>query len=158
MMYRVTWSTKRKGEKIIHYANFRSYVVNETESASEESNKESGNIDIRARAPNPSEIIAVARMLGCRVSREKGWITTDNDDAYYRLVVYAVVRQILKTPARIDMLKSLILSEDFGTDAWWWANTFMNRYRGEGMKKGIGIRSLYRPAKAFKLVYNLVEK
>lgn len=156
MIYRVTWSAKKSSGKPRYYANFRSYAIREVDEA--ESAEKGSNIDVRVTLPNPTEVIAIARMLGCKVSREKKWISTDNENAYFRLIVYAVVRRALRTPAKVELLKRLVLDEGFDTDAWWWANTFINKYRSEGVRKGIGIRCLYRHAKAFKLVYNLTEK
>ena len=157
MMYRVTWSIKKVRGKPRYYANFRSYVTKEGEEA-EENLRRGSNVDVRVTLPNPTEVIAIARMLGCKVSKEKKWISTDNENAYFRLIVYAVVRRTLRKPVKIDFLKRLIMDKGFDTDAWWWANTFINKYRSEGIKKGVGIKCLYRPAKAFKLIYNLAEK
>jgi len=156
MMYRVTWLVKRAKGKLRYYANFRSYATKEGEEAEEKPEK-SSSVDVKVSVPNPDELTAIARMLGCKVSKEKKWISTDNESAYFRLIVYAVVRQTLRTPAKIDLLKTLVMDKGFDTDAWWWANTFINKY-SEGAKKGVGIKCLYRPAKAFKLVYNLTEK
>jgi len=156
MMYRVTWLVKRAKGKLRYYANFRSYATKEDEEAEEKSEK-SSSVDVKVSVPNPDELTAIARMLGCKVSKEKKWISTDNENAYFRLIVYAVVRQTLRIPAKIDLLKTLVMDKGFDTDAWWWANTFINKY-SEGAKKGVGIKCLYRPAKAFKLVYNLAEK
>ncbi len=156
MMYRVTWSAKELNGKPRYYANFRSYAVKEVEEAG--SAERGSNIDVRVTLPNPTEVIAVARMLGCKVSREKKWISTDNENAYFRLIVYAVVRRSLRTPAKVELLRRLVLDKGFDIDAWWWANTFINKYRSEGVRRGVGIKCLYRPAKAFKLVYNLTEK
>ena len=157
MMYKITWSVKNVSRKLRYYANFRSYAIKESEEI-EKSPRKSSNVDIRVTLPNPTEVIAIARMLGCNVSKEKKWVSTDNENAYFRLIVYAVVRRTLRKPAKIDLLKRLVLDKGFDTDAWWWANTFINKYRSEGIRKGIGIKSLYRPAKAFKLIYNLAEK
>ena len=156
MMYRITWSMKKLKGKPRYYANFRSYATRDVDEA--ENVERSSNVDVRVTLPNPSEVIAIARMLGCRVSREKKWISTDDENAYFRLIVYAVVRRTLRTPARVESLKRLVLDKGFDTDAWWWANTFINKYRSEGVRKGIGVRGLYRPAKAFKLIYDLTEE
>ncbi len=157
MMYRITWSVKKIGGKPRFYANFRSYVTKEGEEV-EKSFRKSSNIDVKVSLTNPTEIIAIARMLGCKVSKKKRWISTDNENTYFRLIVYAVVRQTLRKPAKVDLLKRLVVDKGFDTDAWWWANTFINKYRSEGIRKGVGIKCLYKPAKAFKLIYNLVEK
>ncbi len=157
MMYRITWSVKKIRGKLRFYANFRSYATKEDEEV-EKDLKKSSNIDVKVSLPNPTEIIAIARMLGCKVSEKKKWISTDNENTYFRLIVYAVVRQSLRKPAKVDLLKRLVMDRGFDTDAWWWANTFINRYRSEGIRKRVGIRCLYKPAKAFKLIYNLAER
>jgi len=155
MMYRVTWSVKKGKRGLRYYANFRSYVTTDKEKLEADSEKADGTLDVRAVLPNPTELIAIARMLGCRVSDKRGWIATEDDGAYFRLVVYAVVRQTLRDQRKIEHLKRLVLDESFGVDAWWWANTFINRYQSDGMKRGVGIKALYRLAKAFKIVYGL---
>jgi len=157
MMARITWEVKKSGTKIRYYANFRSYVTTEKE-IEEERNEKVNNLDVRVGVPNPSEIIVLAKKLGCAVSRKKKWITVKDEYTYFRLIVYAVVRQILREPEKIERLERLVLDKDFDTDAWWWANTFINKYRNEGRKKGVGVRCLYRPAKAFKLVYGLADR
>jgi len=157
MMYRITWSVKKVSGKPRYYANFRSYATKEGEGI-EKSLGKGSNVDVRATLPNPTEVIAIARMLGCKVSKEKKWISTDDENAYFKLIVYTVVRRTLRKPAKIDLLKRLVLDKGFDTDAWWWANTFINKYRSEGRKKEVGTKCLYRPAKAFKLIYNLAEK
>jgi len=155
MMYRITWNVKKGKRGLRYYANFRSYVTADEEKLEVDSESIGGTLDIRAVLPNPTELIAIARMLGCRVSDKKGWITTKDDDAYFRLVVYAVARQTLRDQRKIEQLKRLVLDEDFGIDAWWWANTFINHYQSDGMKRGVGIKALYKLAKAFKIVYGL---
>lgn len=155
-MHRITWSVKKARGKLRYYANFRSYANKEGEEVDE--NLKGRNVDIRVTLPNPAELMAIARMLGCKVSEEKKWISTDDENVFFRLIVYAVVRRTLNKPAKIDLLKRLVIDRGFDTDAWWWANTFMNRYRSEGIRKGVGTRCLYRPAKAFKLIYNLAEE
>ncbi len=152
MKYRVTWETRKRHGRIRYYAKFRSYV----EGKEEEDTRKGSSVDVKVGVPNPTELLALARMLGCRVSGEKQWITTDDEQAYFRLIVYAVVRQTLRKPEKIDELRRLVLDEGFSTDAWWWANTFMNKYKTEGSRRGVGIKCLYRPAKGFKYVYNLV--
>jgi len=156
LKYRITWLIKRVKSKIRYYANFRSYIIGEGDD--EEASKGVGNIDLRAYTPNPTELIAIAKMLGCKVSKKKNWITTDSENAYFRLIVYAAVRQTLRSPYLTERLRKLVLDEGFDTNAWWWANTFMNKFREGGKIRGLGTRALYRPAKAFKLIYGLAKR
>jgi hypothetical protein len=135
------------------YACFRSYILTEKEGNLEK--EKTSSIDIKVPISNPSEILAIAKILGCEVTSSMSWVRISTEDMYFRLIVYAVARMSIKRPAKVDKLKSLVVSEGFSTDAWWWANTFMNKYKNEGVIKGIGARCLYKPAKAFKLVYNL---
>jgi hypothetical protein len=136
-----------------YYACFRSYILTEKEGDLEK--EKTSSIDIKVPVSNPPEILAIARMLGCKVTSSMSWVRINTEDTYFRLIVYAVARMSIKRPAKVDKLKNLVVSEGFSTDAWWWANTFMNKYKNEGVIKGIGARCLYKPAKAFKLVYNL---
>jgi hypothetical protein len=152
-VYRITWVKKKSKGKIRYYAYFRSYVLTEKEEDLEK--EKTSSIDIKVPVSNPSEILAIAKMLGCEVTNSMSWVRIGTEDAYFRLIVYAVARMSIKKPAKVDELKSLVVSEGFSTDAWWWANTFINRYKNEGAIKGIGARCLYKPARAFKLVYNL---
>jgi len=157
MIYRITWTIKKVKGKLKHYANFRTYVIKEAGEGKTDPRKDS-NIDVRVTVPNPTEIIAIAKMLGCKVSKKKKWILINNENIYFRLIIYGVVRRTINKPMKIDLLKTIVIDEEFDVDAWWWANTFINKYKNYGIKKGIGIKSLYRPAKAFKLIYNLTEK
>jgi hypothetical protein len=152
-MYRVTWSARRSKGKVRYYALFRSYVIAES---GEGSRAEGGEtVDLKVSVPSPQELQAIARMLGCEVSEGRGWVRVERDDQYFRLVAYAVARMSVRKPAKVDRLRELVVGEGFGTDAWWWANTFINRYKTDGMAKGVGVRCLYKLAKAFKLVYGL---
>jgi hypothetical protein len=152
-MYRITWSTRKSKGKVKYYALFRSYTTTGNEKGFK--TKGRGTIDLKSSVSSPSELQATARMLKCEVTEGKGWIKVERDDHYFRLVTYAVVRMTVKKPAKVDKLRELVIDEGFNTDAWWWANTFINRFKSDGMTKGVGIRCLYKPAKAFKLVYNL---
>ena len=152
-MYRITWVKKKSKGKMRYYACFRSYILTEKEEDLEK--EKTSSIDIKVPVPSPSEILAIAKILGCGVTSSMSWVRISTEDTYFRLIVYAVARMSIKKPAKVDKLKSLVVSEGFSTDAWWWANTFMNKYKNEGVIKGIGARCLYKPARAFKLVYNL---
>jgi len=152
-VYKITWVKKKSKGKIRYHACFRSYVLMKKEEDLEK--EKTSSIDIKVPVSSPSEILAIAKMLGCEVTSSMSWVRIGTEDAYFRLIVYVVARMSVKKPAKVDELKSLVVSEGFSTDAWWWANTFINKYRNEGVIKGIGARCLYKPARAFKLVYDL---
>lgn len=150
-IYRVTW-IRRKGRL---YAAFRSYPIREKPSSK---NRSGEYLDVKTPVRSQEELLYLARVLNCDVSEEKKWISTDSDEAYNRLLVFAVVRMSLRLPEKIEKLRNLVLSEDFAGDSWWWASTFTEIYQEKAREKGVGSRCLYRPAKAFKLLYGLAER
>jgi hypothetical protein len=151
-IYRITW-TKRRGRL---YVAFRSYPITEGKPQGGSSSKE--YLDVKVSVKDREELLYLAKKLGCEVAEERKWITTDNGDAYNRLMVYAVLRRSLRLPEKVEQLRGLVLSEDFAGDAWWWASTFTEIYQKKAGEASVGSRCLYRPAKAFKLLYNLAER
>lgn len=151
-IYRVTW-IREKGRL---YAAFRSYPI--TESKPQGGNPSREYLDAKVSAKSQEELLYLAKKLGCGISDEKKWISTDNSNAYNRLMVYAVVRRSLRLPRKAEQLRSLVLSMDFAGDAWWWASAFTEIYQKRAGKAGVGSRCLNRPAKAFKLLYDLAER
>ena len=151
-VHRITWI--KKGDRL--YAVFRSYPLSENKPRGRARPKDYE--DVRVAVKNQAELLFIAEKLGCSISAEKKWISTDKDDAYNRLLVYAVVRRSLQTPEKIERLRELVLDDDFASDAWWWASTFVEIYRREARKFGVGSRCLYKPAKAFKLLYGLAKR
>ena len=151
-IYRVTW-IREKGRL---YTAFRSYPI--TEGKPQGGNKSREYLDVKVSAKSQEELMYLAKKLGCGISEEKKWISTDNSDAYNRLMVYAVVRRSLRLPWKAEQLRGLVLSGDFTGDAWWWASAFTEIYQKRAGEVGVGSRCLYRPAKAFKLLYDLAER
>jgi len=151
-IYRITW-IKKKGRL---YAAFRSYPI--TENKPQRSRASEEYLDVKVSVNNQEELLYLAQKLGCKISEEKKWISTDSSDAYNRLMVYAVVRRNILLPSKAEQLRSLVLSNEFSGDAWWWASTFTEIYQKKARKIGVGSRCLYRPAKAFKLIYDLSER
>lgn len=152
-IYRITWIRER-GRL---YAAFRSYPI--TESKPQRGNRQSIDyLDVKVSVKNQEELLYLAKKLGCRISEEKKWISTDDSDAYNRLMVFAVVRRGLRLPRRVEQLRKLVLSMDFAGDAWWWASVFTEIYQRRAREVGVGSRCLYRPAKAFKLLYDLANR
>jgi hypothetical protein len=151
-IYGVTW-VRKKGRL---YAAFRSYPIKESKPQSGRRSRE--YLDVKVSVKSQEELLYLAERLGCRISEEEKWISTDNSDAYNRLMVYAVVRRSLELPWKAEQLRKLVLSNDFTGDAWWWASTFTEIYQKRAGETGIGSRCLYRPARAFKLLYDLTER
>ncbi len=147
--YGITW-IRKKGRL---YVAFRSYPV--TENRPRGGSRAREYLDVKVSVKNLEELLYLARRLGCEVIEEKKWISTDNSDAYNKLVVYAVVRRSLRLPIKVEQLRNLVLMEDFAADAWWWASTFTEIYQKNANEAGVGSKCLYRPAKAFKLLYDL---
>jgi len=107
-----------------------------------------GNVDVRCRVFLP-EFVELAKSFGFSVhnSRNRIWMTSDDREAYMRLLVYAVVRQNLLSEYKIWKLKDIVKELPL-SDIRYWASTFRSSYERYGTR-----RELIRPAKAFKEVY-----
>lgn len=84
-------------------------------------------------------------------AEEKG-IKIYSDDLFEKLVVYACVRQTIRKVEKVLELRSILKSLGL-FETHFWAATFIERFRERSNRK-----SLYRPAKAFKILYGLVVK
>lgn len=151
-IYRITW-TKTKGRL---YVTFRSYPITENKTKINKQSKD--YIDIKVSANNQEELLYLANKFVCEISEEKKWISTDKGDTYNKLMVYMVVRRSLRLPWKQEYLRELVLNGDFTGDSWWWASTFTEIYQKKSWEVGVGSRCLYRPAKAFKLLYDLAKR
>lgn len=136
--------TKRRGKRVRvsrWYAYFSQSPLTET-------TKERGRLDLRARVER-KELEDLAKELGCEVEGEL--IVPPTLDAYNSLTVYAAVRATLRSPPNIIRLLEVIRGLS-SYDAQYWAG----RLREEFWKTG-RFNSLYRVAKAFKILYGVGE-
>ena len=74
---------------------------------------------------------------------------SEDGEAFSRILVYAVVRQTLRSEIKKNILKEIIKKLPY-LEVRYWSSVF-SRYFEEYRN----IRALYRPARAFKEVYGL---
>lgn len=74
---------------------------------------------------------------------------TEDREAYLKLMVYAVVRQSIRSEVKAHMLIETVKKLPY-TELRYWANIFSKYYKEYG-----NIRALYRPARAFREVYDI---
>ena len=135
----------RKGGKRVRVSRWYAYF---SQSPLAGGTKERGRLDLRARVER-KELEDLAKELGCEVKREL--IVPPTLDAYNSLTVYAAVRATLRSPSNIIRLLEVIRGLS-SYDAQYWAG----RLREEFWKTG-RFNSLYRVAKAFKILYGVGE-
>jgi hypothetical protein len=110
------------------------------------------NLDLVVKT-DIEELIRVAKTLGGKIHGEKDkWIEVEGLDLYNRLMIYAVVRRILFDPNRIVELQRIV-KDLSGYEAHYWGSTFRKIFWETNQR-----RTLLRPAKAFKLVYDLSKR
>jgi|GEM_PF-928836 len=80
--------------------------------------------------------------------KDSRYITEDRE-AYLKLMVYAVVRQSIRSEVKANMLTETVKKLPY-TELRYWANIFSKYFKEYG-----NIRALYRPARAFKEVYDI---
>ena len=104
------------------------------------------SVDLKARI-DWDELLWFARTMN--LPCKKNLIVFPNLDTYNRVLIYACVRNYLRSPRKARKLAYLVL--DFNSwEAFYWASSireewWMNR----------SVRKLYRVAKAFKVMFNL---
>jgi len=74
---------------------------------------------------------------------------TEDRESYLKLMVYAVVRQSIRSEVKAHMLIEIVKKLPY-TELRYWANIFSKYY-----KEYENIRTLYKPARAFKEVYDI---
>ena len=100
---------------------------------------------------NRDELLLFAKEVGPKNSfaAKTNKITVYSDDLYERLLIYAVVRQSLRDSVKVFDLREIIKSLGL-YEVHFWASMFAELYR-----TALSRVALYRPAKAFKVLYKL---
>ncbi|AEC52117.1 hypothetical protein PNA2_1202 [Pyrococcus sp. NA2] len=83
-----------------------------------------GKVEVRTRVYLP-EFLEFAEDLGWEV--KKRYLTTEDDYAYLRLLVYAVAMSVIKDPVKWDQLKAHVLSME-AIPLRYWSSKFRNVY------------------------------
>ncbi len=106
--------------------------------------------EIRAKV-SLAEFVRYSKSLGCKENRSGGriFLTTEDGETYSRLIVYAVVRQTIFSSEKVARLQEIVADLPL-FDVRYWASLFVNYF-----KEFRNRRYLWRPAKAFKLVYGI---
>jgi len=96
------------------------------------------------------EFMRLATILGFQKDSE-GLIVLHSDDreAYLRLLVYAVVRQPIRSETKASLLAEIVKKLPY-TELRYWAGIFSRYFKEYGSR-----RALYKPARAFREVYGL---
>ncbi|MGQ4894444.1 MAG: hypothetical protein ACP6IQ_07485 [Candidatus Njordarchaeia archaeon] len=81
----------------------------------------------------------------------KRFIELNSDDLFERIIIYASILYSLKDDSKRDKVKRIIRNLN-GYEVHFWASTFAEFYRINR-----SIKSILRPARAFKILYNLVK-
>ena len=136
----IKFQNRRVKKKIITLAYFHSLP-------------NSKNSDVVARCDKAELITALNMLTPKKASHiDKDMIRIHSDEVYEKLLVYAVVRQTIRKPEKAIDLRSVI--KELGLyETHFWASTFAETYR-----MTLNRRALYRPAKAFKILYGLTER
>ena len=92
-----------------------------------------------------SELVMLAEALGVRGA--KGRSLRVNESAYKRLLVYAAVRQTLKSRGKVRELEEVVRSLDEYELHFWYSRFLSAAEKGR--------LALYRPARAFKVLHGL---
>ncbi|RZN42179.1 MAG: hypothetical protein EFT35_01985 [Methanophagales archaeon ANME-1-THS] len=108
-----------------------------------------GAVEVRARVFIP-EFTNFTKKLGFENRGNKRKVLrTDDGESYLRVFVYAVVRQSIRSEAKVEKLKRIIVDLPLA-DIRYWASIFRDtyeKYRTRG--------SLKKPARGFREVYDL---
>jgi len=91
-----------------------------------------------------SELVLLVEAFGVRA---KGRSLRVGESAYKRLLVYAVVRQTLKSRAKVRGLEEVVRSLDEYELHFWYSRFLSAAEKGR--------LALYRPARAFKVLHGL---
>lgn len=112
-------------------------------------NRRNGTASIKARVFIP-EFMQLAKLFGFeKEGRKRLILHSDDREAYLRLLVYAVIRQTVRSEANANMLIEVIKKLPY-TELKYWASVFSRYFKEYKSRK-----ALYKPARAFKEVYGL---
>ena len=96
------------------------------------------------------EFMRLATALGLQKKKKRYIILETIDrEAYFRLLVYSVVRQSIRSEIKASMLPEIVRRLPY-TELKYWANIFSKYYKDYENR-----RALYKPAHAFREVYGL---
>jgi len=108
-----------------------------------------GNFEVKSRVFLP-EFKKISKKFGIKsVRKNRNLLRTDDPESYLRLFVYAVVRQTIHSEVDIEKLQDLVERLPL-FDIRYWASIFREKYEKWG-----SIKALYKPARAFREVYEL---
>ena len=109
-----------------------------------------GKPSVKSRIFLP-EFIHLALFWGFRKDGKKGsaLLHSEDGEAYLRLLVYAVVRQTIRSEVKASLLKEILKRLPY-IEVRYWAVIFSRYFR-----EYENIRALYKPARAFKEVYDI---
>jgi len=111
--------------------------------------KNNGTPSIKSRVFLP-EFMRLATAFVFQKNKKRFIILESEDrEAYFRLLVYSVVRQSIRSEIKASMLPEIIKKLPY-TELKYWANIFSKYFKEYGNR-----RALYKPARAFKEVYEL---
>ena len=86
------------------------------------------------------------------IPQPKLTIKVNEEDKYEKLMIYAVVRQSIRSALKANILKDVV--KDLGAyEAHYWASIFKEIY-GRTQKR----IELFRPSRAFKTLYHLIPR
>lgn len=111
--------------------------------------KSNGVPSIKSRVFLP-EFMRLATAFGFQKNKRRFIILESEDrEAYFRLLVYSVVRQSIRSEIKASMLPEIIRKLPY-TELKYWANIFLKYYKEYNNR-----RALYKPTRAFREVYGL---
>ena len=111
--------------------------------------KNNGIPSVRSRIFLP-EFMHLATVFGFQKDGKKFIVLhSDDREAYLRLLVYAVVRQCIRSEIKANMLIEIVKKLPY-TELRYWASIFSRYFKEYGNR-----RALYKPARAFREVYGL---
>lgn len=111
--------------------------------------KNNNIFQVRSRIFLP-EFMRLATAFGLQKKKRRFFILeTEDREAYFRLLVYSVVRQSIRSELKASILQEIIRRLPY-TELKYWANIFSKYYKDYGNR-----RALYKPARAFREVYGV---
>ena len=108
-----------------------------------------GAVEVRTRVFIPEFTNLTKKMGFENGGNKRKMMKTCDGEAYLRLFVYAVVRQSLRSEAKVEKLKRIIVDLPLA-DIRYWASIFRETYERYRTR-----RSLMKPARGFREVYDL---
>jgi len=134
---------------IVYYETKLAEFIPLTTSHEIKKRKNNGIPSVQSRIFVP-EFIRLSNTFGFQKDGKKFIVlNSDNREAYLRLLVYAVVRQSIRSEVKANILTEVIKRLPY-TELKYWASVFSRYFKEYGNR-----RALYKPARAFREVYGL---